>query len=56
MSFGKTRSKKIDRFIILIKIEDFYGEMGKGVKKRFGTSNYEVKRPLPMGEKKKLQV
>ena len=31
-----------------IKTEDFYED---NVEKRFGTSNYEVDRPLPIGKK-----
>ena len=34
-----------------IKTEDFYED---NVEKRFGTSNYEVDRPLPIGKNKKV--
>ena len=34
-------------FIMHIKTEDFYKDMANDVEKRFDTSNYEDKRPLP---------
>ena len=42
-----------DSFIINIKAEDFYEDIGDDVEKRFDTSNYEVNRPLPKGTNKK---
>ena len=36
-----------DRFIINIKTEDFYEDIGNDVERRFDTSHYEVNRPLP---------
>ena len=41
-----------DTFIVLIKTEDIYKDISEDVEKRFGTSNYEVGRPLPMGKDK----
>ena len=38
-----------DTFIIQIKIEDFYSDIADNVKNKYGTSNYEVDRPLPKG-------
>ena len=43
-----------DSFIMHIKTEDFYKDIDNDVEKRFGTSNYEVNRPLPTGENKKV--
>ena len=43
-----------DRFIVNIKIEDFYEDIANDVKKRYDTSKYEVHRPLPTGENKKV--
>ena len=43
-----------DSFIMNIKIEDFYKDVANDVEKRFGTSNYEVDRPLPTGKNKKV--
>ena len=40
-----------DSFINHIKIEDFYKDSADDVDKRFGTSNYIVDRPLPVGKK-----
>ena len=42
-----------DSFIMYIKTEDFYKDIGNDVDKRLDTSNYEVNRPLPTGENKK---
>ena len=42
------------RFIMNIKIEDFYKDIADDVEKRFDTSNYEVDRPLPTGKSKKV--
>ena len=36
-----------DSFIIYIKTEGIYSEIGKGVGTRFDTSNYELDRPFP---------
>ena len=43
-----------DSFIINIKTKDFYKDIANDVEKRFDTSNYEVNRPLPTGENKKV--
>ena len=43
-----------DSFIINIKASDFYEDIASDVENRFDTSNYEVKRPLPMGKNKKV--
>ena len=43
-----------DSFIMNIKTEDFYKDIANDVEKRFDTSNYEVKRPLPTGKNKKV--
>ena len=46
---------KLNKFIISyiiivhVKSEDIYADLAGDVKKRFGTSNYGVKRPLPIG-------
>ena len=44
-----------DSFIIQIKTEDFYEDIGDDVEKWFDTSNYDEngKRPLLMGKNKK---
>ena len=34
-------------FIFYIKTEDVYADIGKDVKKRLDTLNYELDRPLP---------
>ena len=43
-----------DSFIMNIKTNDFYEDIANDVENRFDTSNYEVSRPLPMGENKKV--
>ena len=43
-----------DSFAMNIKTEDFYKDIANDVEKRFDTSNYEVKRPLPTGKNKKV--
>ena len=43
-----------DSFIVHIKTEDFYKDIANNVEKRFGTSNYEVDRPLPKEKNKKV--
>ena len=42
-----------DSFIMNIKTNDFYKDISDDVDNRFDTSNYEVKRPLPIGKKQK---
>ena len=41
-------------FVMNIKTEDFYEDIANDVEKRFGTSNYEVDRPLLTGKNKKV--
>ena len=45
-----------DSFIINIKTEDFYKDIGNDVERWFNTSNYDEndKRPLPIGKNKKV--
>ena len=43
-----------DSFIIKIETEDVYEDIANGVEKGFGTSNYEVNRPLPTEKNKKI--
>ena len=45
---------KTDSFIIHIKTEDFYEDIGDDVEKWFDTSNYDEdnKKPLPVGKNK----
>ena len=43
----------LDNFIMHIKTEDFYKDIAEDVEKKYDTSNYNVKRPLPMGKNKK---
>ena len=43
-----------DSFVMNIKTNDFYQDIANDVEKRFGTSNYEVNRPLPTGKNKKV--
>ena len=43
-----------DNFIIHIKTETVYEDIGIDIAKRFDTSNYEVNRPLPTAKNKKV--
>ena len=43
-----------DSFIVFIKTEEIYIDIGKDVETRFDTSNRELERPLPRRETKKL--
>ena len=43
-----------DSFVMHIKTNDFYKDISDDVDSRFDTSNYEVKRPLPIGKNKKI--
>ena len=43
-----------DSFIMNIKTNDFYKDISDDFNNRFDTSNYEVKRPLPIGKNKKV--
>ena len=40
-----------DSFVMHIKTNDFYKNISDDVDNRFDTSNYEVKKPLPIGKK-----
>ena len=44
----------IDSFIVYIKTENIYVDIKKDVETRFDTSSYELDRPLPKGENKKV--
>ena len=43
-----------DSFVMYIKRNDFYKDISSDVECKFDTSNYEVKRPLPIGKNKKV--
>ena len=43
-----------DSFIMNIKTNEFYEDIANDVEHRFYTSNYELNRPLPTGNKKKV--
>ena len=43
-----------DSFTISIKTDNFYEDIANDVHKRFDTSNYDVRRPLPTGKNKKV--
>ena len=43
-----------DSFIMNIKTNDFYKDISNDVECKFDTSNYEVKRPLPIGKNEKV--
>ena len=43
-----------DSFIMDIKTNDFFKDIANDVENRCDTSNYEVNRPLPMGQNKKV--
>ena len=53
-NYAKLCYKDTDSFIIPIKTEDFYKDIGDDVKKLFDTSNYKVDRPLPKGKNQKV--
>ena len=44
----------MDSFVMHIKTNDFYKDISHDVDNRFDTSNYKVKRPLPIGKNKKV--
>ena len=52
--YGKKTTKlcymDTDSLIVSIKIEDIYSDISKYVGARFGTSNYELNRPMPEGK------
>ena len=43
-----------DSSIVYIKTEDIYSDIAKDVETRFGTSNYELDRPLSKVENEKV--
>ena len=43
-----------DSFITNIKTEDFYKDIANDVEEKYDTSNYNCKRPLPIGKNKKV--
>ena len=43
-----------DSFIVYIKTDDIYKDIGEDVETRFDTSNYALNRPLPKGNNKKV--
>ena len=43
-----------DSFVLHIKTNDFYKDISDDVDNRFDTSNYEVKRSLPIGKNRKV--
>ena len=43
-----------DSLIILIKIVNLFEDIVEDVEKKFGTCNYEIKRPLPIGNIEKV--
>ena len=43
-----------DSLIMNIKTKDIYKDIAQDVEERFGTSNYDVDRPLPKGKNKKV--
>ena len=45
-----------DNFVIHIKTNDFYKDISDDVDNRFDTSNYEVKRPLPIGKNNRIKL
>ena len=43
-----------DNFIVYIKTDDIYKDIAEDAETRFDTSNYELDRPLPKGQNKKV--
>ena len=43
-----------DSFIVHVKTDDIYKDIAEDVETRFGTSNFEINRPLPKGKNKKV--
>ena len=43
-----------DSFVAYIKTDDIYKDIAEDVETRFDTSNYELNRPIPKGENKKV--
>ena len=51
---AKLYCKGIDICILYLKTNDIYKDVAEDVEARFDTSNYELDRPLPKGENKKV--
>ena len=43
-----------DIFVIHLKTDDIYKDIAEDVETRFDTSNFELERPLPKGQNKKV--
>ena len=43
-----------DSFIVHVKTDDIYKDIAEDVEKRYGTSNYEIDKPLPKGKNEKV--
>ena len=43
-----------DILIVNIKTKNVYEDTANNAEKRFDTSNYKIKRPLPIGKNKKM--
>ena len=39
-----------DSFVVHVKTDDIYKNIGENIKTRFDTSNFELDRPLPKGK------
>ena len=51
---GKLCYMDTDRFVVHIKADDIYRDIAEDIEARFDTSNYELDRQLPKGEKQKV--
>ena len=47
---AKLRYMDTDSFIVPVKTDDIYENIGEYVESRFVTSNYELDKPLPKGK------
>ena len=47
-------SQKLHCFIVHVKTDDIYKDIPKDVETTFGTSNYQLERPLPKGKNLKV--
>ena len=45
-----------DSFIFHVKTDDIYKDIAEDVEKRFGTSNYEIDRPLPKAKNEVIEL
>ena len=43
-----------DSFIVQVKTDDVYKDIAEDIETRFGTSNFEIDRPLPKEKNKKV--